>query len=403
MAVLVVYGTRRAVPLKYLAARPALHGGPADLAGGLHRGHLLDELRRRPPGLQAGVDHRHHRQLRARGPGAPRYKLSVAVKEGADPVDRRPRLPAHRPAGRPSRSATVKGLEDLPVDGVEKTPIGKITEGPRLHDPQRPAGQRPQQGPVRLRRSHERRWRHQARRPLRGLRGQADRQLRHGRRHAHRQSADPATVYVPSGRPLGPKDGQGDALAQGWKENVGLGELPAHVHRRDASAAGFVEASSSGTWSSRSSRCSRRSCSGMLLALLFNDPRLRGKAIYRSAADPPLRPAGLRHGAGVEAHVQPGLRPDQPDPGPGRRLARQRRGPPRPPSSSPTCGWASPTCSSSAPAPCSRSPRDVREAATHRRRQRLPHAAVDHHAAAARGRRPAAASRSSRSTSTTSG
>ena len=40
---------------------------------------------------------------------------------------------------------------------------------------------------------------------------------------------------------------------------------------------------------------------GMLLALLLNDPRLKGKAIYRLAADPPVRAAGLHHRAGLES------------------------------------------------------------------------------------------------------
>ena len=77
-----------------------------------------------------------------------------------------------------------------------------------------------------------------------------------------------------------PKDGQGEAFAQGWKENVGLKNFT-RVLTDDTLRTGFVKIF---LWNMFFAVFSVLSTFllGMLLALLLNDPRLRGKAIYRS-------------------------------------------------------------------------------------------------------------------------
>ena len=99
MAILVVYGTRRAVPLKYLMPGLlfllALQVWPivytvATAFTNYGDGHRVSK--------QESVDSIIANSVRE-VPGTPRYKLSVAVKEGADIATGAAGVPAHRPHG----------------------------------------------------------------------------------------------------------------------------------------------------------------------------------------------------------------------------------------------------------------------------------------------------------------
>ena len=87
-------------------------------------------------------------------------------------------------------------------------------------------------------------------------------------------------VYVASEGNFVPEDGQGPALTAGWTENVGLKNF-ATIFTDPSFRTGFLKIflwnlafpliTVVGTF-----------LLGMLLALLFDDPRLKGKAVYRS-------------------------------------------------------------------------------------------------------------------------
>ena len=145
--------TRRAVPAEVPAARAAAPPGPAALADRLHRRPRPSRTTATATAIskQESIDS-HHRQLGAGGAGHAALQAVGRGQGGRRHRDRRRRLPAHRPAGRHRRSATVKGLEDLPADGVEKAPIGKITTAPGYTILNARAGQRPQ-GPRHVRRA----------------------------------------------------------------------------------------------------------------------------------------------------------------------------------------------------------------------------------------------------------
>ena len=201
MAIVVVYGVRRAVPLKYLMPGLllllALQVWPivytvATAFTNYGDGHRISK--------QESVDSIIANSVRE-VPGTKRYKLSVAVKEGTD-IAAAPPVFLLTDASGATSVGDVNGLESLPADGVQKTPHGQGHRGARLHDPQRAGGQRPQ-GPRHVRRADTGRRRHQARRPERGVRGQADRLLRQGDRHpqGHRHRQDVRRQERPVGAP----------------------------------------------------------------------------------------------------------------------------------------------------------------------------------------------------------
>lgn len=88
-------------------------------------------------------------------------------------------------------------------------------------------------------------------------------------------------VYVAAeGGNFVPQDGQGQALTAGWTENVGLQNF-ATIFTDPSFRTGFLKIF---LWNLAFPLISVVSTFvlGMLLALLFNDPRLKGKSIYRS-------------------------------------------------------------------------------------------------------------------------
>ena len=157
-------------PAEVPLPRPLLPRRPADLADHLHDRDVVYELRRRPHGDQRGVGQVPHRPVGQGGRGG------AAIRDVGRGADGRGRhhghhhAPAHRPqgrrdvcryAGRP-RADHRRGREEPDRQGHQ---------GQRLHDPQRPRGQRPLRGPVGARRA-DRGGRHQDFRALGGVRRQ---------------------------------------------------------------------------------------------------------------------------------------------------------------------------------------------------------------------------------------
>ena len=109
MAILAVYGTRRAVPLKYLVPGLlfllALQVWPIVYTVGTSFTNYGDGHRFSKQESASTIIAHSVQEV----PGTPRYKLSVAVSEGADPATAPTGVPAHRPRRQDATSATPAG------------------------------------------------------------------------------------------------------------------------------------------------------------------------------------------------------------------------------------------------------------------------------------------------------
>ena len=276
MAVLAVYGTRGAVPLKYLFPGliflVALQIWPIAYTvqtsfTNYGDGHKLTK--------QDSIDAIIANSVRE-VPGSPRYKLSVAVKDGAEVATGDAFFLLTDPKGKTS-VGDISGLEDL-TDGVEKAPNGKITKAAGYQIltaiqvnsrkdldvfavPTTDGG-----GIKRV-----------------GLSEAFEGRATVSHDPASDTLTDSATgkkYVVGKNATWVPADGQGDAFSQGWKEGVGLDNYKS-VLTNETLRAGFLKIF---IWNLVFAVVSVASTFllGMLLALLLIDPRLRGKAIYRS-------------------------------------------------------------------------------------------------------------------------
>ncbi|HET7720364.1 MAG TPA: hypothetical protein VFK43_10385, partial [Acidimicrobiales bacterium] len=117
MAVVAVYATRRAVPLKYLLPGMLLLVAfqiwpiaytAATAFTNYGDGHLLSK-----EDATANIVANSVQEV----PGSPRYRLSVAVPEGQDPATGDLTFLLTDPDGK-YLEGTAEGLEDLPADGV---------------------------------------------------------------------------------------------------------------------------------------------------------------------------------------------------------------------------------------------------------------------------------------------
>ena len=185
MCVLVVYGPRRGVPAKYLFPglifMLCLQVFPIVLTVATSftnygDGHQVSK--------QESVDTLIAQSVQE-VPGSPRYALSVAVRENADPLTGDPYYLLTDPTTKQSYVGDAKGLIRPARGGSHQDRDRQDHRRPGLHDPQRPPGQRPAR-PQDLRRTHRRRRRDQGGRPLRGVRREADPLVRRGDRHHHR-------------------------------------------------------------------------------------------------------------------------------------------------------------------------------------------------------------------------
>ena len=276
MCVLAVYGTRRAVPMKYLLPGLALLVGlqiwpiaytVATSFTNLGDGHLISK--------QESIDSIIANSVRE-VPDAPRYRLSVAVREGSDPATGETYYLLTDPSGK-TFLGDKAGLSDLPAADVDKAGNGRITKA---------AGYQILTA-IQV----------NARKDLRdfavpttqgaGIKSVGLAEAFQGKANVTYDKASDTLVdnathktYIPLKASWVPRDGQGDAFPQGWKENVGLKNF-SNVLTNDTLRSGFLKIF---TWNVVFALFSVISTFvlGMLLALLLNDARLRGKAIYRS-------------------------------------------------------------------------------------------------------------------------
>lgn len=275
MAILVVYGTRRAVPLKYLfpglVLLVTLQIWPiaytvATSFTNYGDGHAISK--------QESIDSIVANSV-TEVPGTLRYKVSVAVRQGADKASGSAVYLLTDPGGR-AYVGDKSGMKQLAPGDVEKAANGKITKATGydiltavevnsrkdLNDfavPTKDGG-----GIKRIGLSE-------------AFEGRAT-----VRYDAGTDSLVDSTgkVYVAKNARWVPQDGQGDAFPQGWKANVGLKNFQ-DVVTNSTLRAGFLKIF---TWNVVFAAISVLSTFllGMLLALLLNDPRLLGKGVYRS-------------------------------------------------------------------------------------------------------------------------
>jgi arabinogalactan oligomer/maltooligosaccharide transport system permease protein len=277
MGVLLVYGTRRNVPMKYLLPGLVLLVGlqvwPVAYTAYTSTTNLGDGHRVSKEESIEGIIANSVREV----PGAPRYRLSVAVKDGTDPTSGDLVFLLTDPSGA-SKVGTADGLEDLPAEGLEKTTTGKVTKAPgyTILNARQVNSRSADLGEFAV--------------PTSGGGGIKSVGLSEAFEGKPAVSYDEATdtlrdtetgkVYVARNARWEPQDGQGEAFPIGWKESVGLKNYQTIVTDptiRSGFAKIFV-------WNVAFSVISVVSTFllGMLLALLFNDARLRGKAFYRS-------------------------------------------------------------------------------------------------------------------------
>jgi arabinogalactan oligomer / maltooligosaccharide transport system permease protein len=279
LGILAVYATRRGVPLKYLVPGvllmilfqlwPVVYTATLSLTN-YGDGHLYSKEESVTDIIAQSV-----REV----PGTPRYKMTVAVEEGKSPETGDLVLLLTDPDGA-TFVGDPSGLTPLPAEGVTKAPSGKILKAPgydvltarqvnaRSADLSAlavPTGDGSGIKPVGLSEAFEGK-------PTVSYDAAAD-QLTD-------TSTDPPTVYAPANARWTNVADPSESLPQGWKENVGLANYT-RILTDSTLRAGFV---SIFVWNMAFAILSVLTTFllGMLMALLFNDPRLRGKAIYRS-------------------------------------------------------------------------------------------------------------------------
>jgi arabinogalactan oligomer / maltooligosaccharide transport system permease protein len=279
MGILAVYATRRAVPLKYLVPGllfmtlfqlfPVVYTANLSLSN-YGDGHLNSKEESVTDIIAQSV-----REV----PDTPRYKMSIATAEGGDPASADLVLLLTKPDGS-TFVGDEAGLTPLPATGVEKTPVGKITKASGytvLNARQANARSKdlsaiavPTTGgggvkPVGLSEAFE---------------GKATVTYDAAADKLTDSSTQPPSVYAPKDARWVNVADPTQSFPQGWKESVGLANYT-RIFTDSTIRAGFL---SIFAWNVIFAVVSVLSTFllGMLIALLFNDPRLKGKAIYRS-------------------------------------------------------------------------------------------------------------------------
>jgi arabinogalactan oligomer/maltooligosaccharide transport system permease protein len=277
MAVVAVYATRRAVPLKYLLPGMllllAFQIWPiaytvATAFTNYGDGHSLTKEE-----ATANIVANSVREVE----GSPRYRLSVAVRQGQDPATGDLVFLLTDPEGE-HHVGTVDGLEDLPDEGTEATTTGKITEAKgytilnarQVNDRGRDLGEfavpTGGEGGIKAVGLSE------------AFEGRAT--VRYDEEAERLIDTATGKTYVPRNASWVPADGEGQAFPQGWKENVGWKNFETLL-TNETIRVGFLTIFA---WNIAFAAISVLSTFllGMLLALLFNDERLRGKGLFRS-------------------------------------------------------------------------------------------------------------------------
>jgi arabinogalactan oligomer/maltooligosaccharide transport system permease protein len=276
MVIVVVYATRRFIPVKYLLPGlvflVTLQIWPivytvATAFTNYGDGHLISK--------QESIDSIVANSVRE-VPGSQRYRLSVAVPEGADPATGEISFLLTDPSGK-SFVGTADGLKDLPGEGVSKLETGKITAAPGftvlnavqvnarkdLNEFAVPTADGGGIKRIGLTQAFE-----------------GKPAVTYDARTDKLTDSTSGKTYVPRNATWAPEDGQGEAFPQGWKENVGFSNFT-RVVTDPTLRSGFLGIF---VWNLFFALFSVMSTFvlGMLIALLLNDPRLKGKAVYRS-------------------------------------------------------------------------------------------------------------------------
>lgn len=274
--IVAVYATRRAVPLKYLLPGllllVTLQIWPivytvATAFTNYGQGHVLSKEEATAQSVAQSV-----KEVQ----GSERYTLSIAVPEGTDPTvgDLAFLLTASDGS---YQVGTIDGLEDLPGDGVEVSDRGKILAAPgyTILDARQANDRSADLEAFAV--------------PVSDTAGIKSVGLSSAFQGAptlvHDEAADTLTntetgvVYSPQDAYWTAQDGSG-TLPTGWKENVGFKNFSSLL-TNDTIRAGFLKIF---LWNVAFAALSVGTTFilGMLLALLFNDDKLKGKGFYRS-------------------------------------------------------------------------------------------------------------------------
>jgi arabinogalactan oligomer / maltooligosaccharide transport system permease protein len=282
ICILAVYATRRAIPAKYLfpglLLMLALQIWPLVYTVSMSftnfgAGHLFDKDQ-----AIASIEANSVREVE----GSARYGLNIAVPEGADPATGDLAYLLTDPDGE-FFVGTLEGLEELPAEGVEAGPTGRIISAPGW------TALTPQEVNARSADLNE------FGVPIvdeEGITVGGVRQVGLSEAFVGQPTRvyDPDTdtitdqvtgvVYVAEDANFVPQDGEGAALPQGWIANVGFDNYTTAFTNptlREGLTKIFV-------WNVFFAAFSVASTFvlGMAIALLMNDDRLKGKAFYRS-------------------------------------------------------------------------------------------------------------------------
>jgi arabinogalactan oligomer/maltooligosaccharide transport system permease protein len=277
LCILLVYGPRRGIPMKYLLPGIVLALGlqvfPIALTvvtsfTNYGDGHQVTKEQ----SIQTLIA-----QSVTEVSGSPRYALSVAVKSGTDKVSGAPVFLLTDPTTKKSYVGDAKGLTDLPDTGVTKSSTGKITAAPGYDI----LNAREQNGRADLKTFAV---------PTSdggGIKAVGLSEAFVGKPSLTYDAATDTITDGKTGRKYVAKnatwvssDGQGSSLAVGWKENVGVQNY-VNALTDPTLRTGFFKIL---LWNLVFAVASVLSTFllGFLLALLFNDDRIKLKGVWRS-------------------------------------------------------------------------------------------------------------------------
>ncbi len=277
MCVLAVYGPRRGIPMKYLlpgiVLALALQVFPIALTvvtsfTNYGDGHQVTKEQSVSTLIAQSVQE---------VSGSPRYALSVAVKRGADKATATPYYMLTDPTTKKSYVGDAQGLTDLPDSGVTKSSTGKITAAPGYDI----LNAREQNGRADLKAFAV---------PTSdggGIKAVGLSEAFVGKPSLTYDAASDTITDGKTGQKYVAKNanwvnasGQGASLAVGWKENVGFQNY-INALTDPTLRAGFFKIF---VWNMVFAVVSVLSTFllGFLLALLFNDERVKLKGLWRS-------------------------------------------------------------------------------------------------------------------------
>lgn len=279
LLVLAVYGTRKAVPMKYLLPGlllllglqvwPIVYTGATAFTN-YGQGHIASKEEATGQVIAYSVE---------QVPGSPTYQLAVAVPKD-QPLESAPLQFLLTDDKGKTFLGTKDGLTDLPTDGLKQSTDemdkGRILEAPDYRI-------------LNLGEANKRKDLQQFAVPTEtgGIKANGISQAFEGRptlvwdkKSDTLKDSKTGTVYVAKDARWVPQSGQGSPLAVGWKENVGFDNFKS-LFANEALRGKFLSVFA---WNIAFPLLSVLTTFvlGMLLALLLNDSRIKGRGIYRS-------------------------------------------------------------------------------------------------------------------------